>query len=160
MIVGTGRRIEQFVLQTLDAVVEDLDRIELAVHDDVEQTVHQARDAVPRRVEFVPPPGDLLDVELRRQPDRHQGPLEDERGDPVFGEQCDRFGVGVGRGHLHGVDGEERVGGVDGRLHPLRRGDRVLDRPDVETQLLRQIGECGVVGSYMSTHTNVSSSVR
>ena len=54
-----------------------------------------------------------------------------------------RFGGGIGRGHVHGVDGEERVGGVDGRLDPLRRCDRVLDGPDVETQLLRQIGERG-----------------
>ena len=64
-----------------------------------------------------------------------------------WGFQC-RLGRVLGRGSPDGdrVDGEERVRLVGGGLGAFGDGDRVLDRPGVQMQLLSEIFQDCVVG--------------
>ena len=61
----------------LDGVVEDLDAVELAVHDGVEQAVQEGAGAEPEQVAVVlPPPDHLLHVEAVVLADGHEAPLK------------------------------------------------------------------------------------
>ena len=51
--VCPGRPVEQVVLQTLDAVIESLDRVEVTVDDHIEQPVHERADPVLLTAELV-----------------------------------------------------------------------------------------------------------
>jgi hypothetical protein len=143
---------EQLVLERLDVVVERLHRVEVSVHHDVEQSVHQCADTVLLATQLVEPLRHLVHAEVaipaldRWQPHGDQATRQHECGDAMFG-QC-RHGVVVGRRGqcLHRVDREERVRAVHGGLGALLGRGRVLDRPDVEPELLGQCGECVVVG--------------
>ena len=118
----------------------------MAVDHHVEESVNQRSDPVLLPAEVVPALEYRGDVPRGREPDGDQCVGQHERRDAVLGQHRRRFRVGVGCGHVDGVHREEGVRGIDGGLHPLRGRHRVLHRPGVETQFLREIGERSVVG--------------
>ena len=94
--------------------------------------------------ELVEPLRHRVDVEVRREPHRDQSPRQHEPGDAVDVEHRLRL---IGR--LLGGDAvhrEEGVGPVDDGLGAFGFRDRVLHRPRVQAQFLRQVLEDRVVG--------------
>jgi hypothetical protein len=123
--------VEQQVLQSLDLVVERLDRVELAVHDLVQQAVQQRRHAVLLDVAIgVPALDDAVGPEPVFFPDRDQRTRQDERGNLALPQV---------RGALlevDGVRGEERAVAVAVQLRAFVPAGRVLDRVRVQAQLV------------------------
>lgn len=125
-MIGENEIFEGFYL-----LVQRLHRLEVAVHDVVQQPVHQ--EPHPALGELgcgVPPPYDLFDVEVLVFADGDQSPRGNERGHLVLIEHP---GAGV---QAHSVGGQERVGVVAVELGPLVLMDRVLHRELMQAQLL------------------------
>ena len=137
-----GRRGEQVVFQSLDGVVEGLDRLEVAVHDVVEQAVQQVADAVPGEVGAgVPAVDDLADVQPVVLADGDQRPRQDERrelaGGQLAGHQVKPRAVGR----------EEQVRPVAVDLRPLPVDQGVLDRHGMQPELFLEHQQVALVGA-------------
>ena len=132
--------LEQVVLELLDRIVERLHRLEVAVHDEVEQPVQQEADAVPGEVRVVVPAlDDLADVQAVVLADGDQRVRQHERGHLAGGQ------LAGGRIEPRAVGGHEQVGVVAVDLRPLPVEQRVLDRDRVQPELLLQHREVAAV---------------
>ena len=132
--------VEQVVLELLHRVVQRLDRLEVAVHDEVEQPVQQVADAVMGEVEVgVPALDDLADVQAVVLADGDQRVRQHERGDLAGGE------LPGGLIQPGAVGGHEQVRVVPVDLGPLPVEQRVLDGHRVQPELLLQHREVGAV---------------
>ena len=152
--VVRARLVEEQVLEVLDRVVELLDRLEVPVDHGVEQPVHERSDAEVEQLGVVVPPVEHLrpcrtsslprtvmmplgstNAEIRRA----QAGLRPQ-GLGVVGARAGAAGL-----EPCGVDGDEGVLGVPGRLGSLAGGDGVLDGVRVEPELRGQGAQPGVV---------------
>jgi len=132
--------VEQVVLELLHRVVQRLHRLEVAVHDEVEQPVQQVADAVMGEVEVgVPALDDLADVQAVVLADGDQRVRQHERGDLAGGE------LPGGLIQPGAVGGHEQVRVVPVDLGPLPVEQRVLDGHRVQPELLLQHREVGAV---------------
>jgi predicted methyltransferase MtxX (methanogen marker protein 4) len=133
-------------------VLERLHGLEVPVDDHVEKAVHERADAVLLAAEFVEALRYRVDVELRRHrtvisPRGTTNP-EMRCTDNVETVVAGRFGNRVHR--------EEHVSVVDDGLGLFGFGDRVLDRPVVEPEFLREVLEDRVVrGVDVAPHQRV-----
>ena len=139
--------VEEQRLEVLDAVVESLHRVEVPVHHHVEQPVGESADAVLLATHLVPAGGDLVHVEVIGQAHRDEHVVLDEQRDSVAVQSgaLTRCGVCV---DVNGVDGDEAVGWVHGRLHPFGVGQRIFYCPRVEVHLCGQLAERLVRGIH------------
>jgi len=140
-LVRRGVLVEEPVLEALHLIVEDLHGLEVAVVDDVQQSVHERADPVPEHVSVVAPAAyHLVDVEVPTLADYHDATGQDEHRDPRDLQPGRSEGWGGGRlGERRRVDREEGVGRVPDRLDPLLTREGVLDRERVERELLGQL---------------------
>jgi hypothetical protein len=112
----------------------------VAVHDVVEQTVHQVADALRREVRAgVPALDDLADVKAVVLADGDQRARQDEGGELAGGELAGR------PVEPRAVGGEEQVRAVAVDLRPFPVHEGVLDRHRVQPELLLQDRQVTVV---------------
>ncbi len=136
-----GARSNSWSSSVLDGVVQALHRLEVTVHDVVQQAVQQVADAELGQIRAgVPAVHDGADVQPVILADGDQRPPGDEGGE-LAGGQFTRAGV-----QPRAVGGQEQVAAVAVELGALVLMHGVLDRQRVQPEFLAQHRQVLAVG--------------
>jgi hypothetical protein len=149
-LTGHGLVVEKAVLKRLDHVVHVLDGLEVAIHDDVEQTMQQRARAQLQQVSVVVPTlHHLVHVESGVGTHRDDAIRQDEGGDAGEMEAGLEYAEPVVPPNLETggrVHRDKSMSCVPRGLRTLTSRDGILHRVRIQGQLIGQLQEERVVG--------------